>query len=143
MNLIEAVRELKEGRCTHIKHKNFGNIHGIYEGREQIFLCLIWSDGGKPFNNATLILSEDWELVNPKPIYEEVEVVKWYSQSEDKIYHEYCTVIPEDAIKIKFPIKKEIKPKIKRRMQIGKVKHFIGNFDTVPADAKLIAEWEE
>lgn len=142
MNFIEAVRELKEGRCTHIKHKRFGNIHGIYEGRETCF-CLVWSDGGKLFNNATLMLSEDWELVNPKPQFEEVEIVKWYCNICGKICLSDDIHCGKPIVKLTGIFKNEIKPKVKHRIKLTHAKHFIALGSAVPLQADIFAEWEE
>jgi len=137
MKFEDAVRALNGGRCERLELDGltlrFVDGEGINGGGYKIVI------------NPRYILSEEWILVNPKPIYEEVEVEKYYSQNEDRFYKTY-EAIPPDAVKIKFTIKKEIKPKVKRRELIctcDELGFVSSSFAPRRPNSKIWEEWDE
>jgi len=111
--------------------------------------CLIFSN--VPYKRLTLInlgwmCDNNWELVDSIPQYEEVEVVRWLNLETNSI-GEYVNGEPcskTNWVKLIGTIKREIKPKNKRREQIG----FTGPIHInatvgIPDRAKYFAEWEE
>jgi len=132
MEFSEALSELAGGRCEGIKLNAAFKIVFTIEGEDL-----------EPQPSINAMLRDDWELVNPKPMYELVEIVKYYSPSYDACYSDKAIVLPNDAIKLTGTQKVEIKPKVKIRKEIGYARHFIGNTTGIPDDAQIFAEWAE
>lgn len=136
MNFIEAVTALKEGRCEFIQRESLGIEIGT-DKLDQIDTRLYLDS----------ILAQDWKLVNPKPIYEEVEVERylWVNGDKEGIYKDLPFLPPAcEIIKLTGTVKREVKPKVKKLVEVG----FIGrggNFvkSDIPPDTKIYAYLEE
>ena len=90
-------------------------IFGLYWGSEK-YSPEVWH-----------YLSEDWELVNPIKQYEEVEVRQyvWIKSNGDKQLHDFPFAAPPTdgrLIEMTGTIKREIKPKVKHREEVGTIK---------------------
>lgn len=138
MNFIEAVKALKEDRCKSIRRQGC-----IYEIVKDKFGILIDSrDLSEVTFNCINILAEDWELVNPKPVYEEVEVVRYLNTITQRVVSsvsEFLDRSNSDWVKLTGTIKREAKPKVKHREEI--IKSF-SEFE-YPFNTKFFAEWED
>jgi len=144
MNFVDAVRELKEERCEGIKRKI--SIVTLHEG----VLC---QHGVPVFVDGESIIAEDWELVNPKPQFEEIEVVRWcWNNGEREIYSEEKPCLPPldyKLIKLTGKRKVEVKPKVKHReelkelLQAGMYAPKLAPFVYKGRNVQLFAEWEE
>lgn len=144
MNFIEAVKELDEGRCEGIR---------LATSKRIVFT----KQDGYIFPRASLcvMLRDDWELVNPKSIYEEVEVVKylWITHCGTEMLVNDLNAVPMDSktkvIKLTGTIKTEIKPKVKRKLCLSEYKSYGGGISVdipigkIPVIAEIFAEWEE
>lgn len=127
MNFLEAVRELVEGKCKGIKRPG-----GIVR-RDKHFD--IYADS---------ILADDWQLVDPVPQEEEVEVVRWYSPSLNLVFDaESIARAQGDCIPLTGTYRRPVKPKVKRRVSLGYVSKTGYIYEGVPSRAKFYAEWEE
>lgn len=145
MNFTDAVRELTEGRCEGISCSDC-----IYENRNG-FLNYVNAFVGVMLDSED-ILSDNWELVNPKPEYEEVEVTRYmwkHATSDGIIVEKYSEELPflfpnVLVTKLTGMIKKEIKPKVKMRKEFNNVGDFIlCKYGNAPKNAKVILEWEK
>jgi hypothetical protein len=136
MNFIDAVRELSEGRCNKIKRDDtilHIGLGGMLYIRDVPYLAHITS------------YLDDWELVDPVPQFEEVEVVRYLKESIDETYTFEQLGCPEDLtgyIKLTGTYRRKIKPKVKRREEIN-IEPIHRIFGDIPKYAKLYAEWEE
>lgn len=146
MKFIEAIRELKDGRCEGIRWEGDTHFIILKEG------ILEWEDGVDLFPSISAFLSEDCELVNPKPEYEIKNEERWvytnHSGKEQIVRNEpFLPPDLEPAVKIILPVKVEIKPKVKHREE---VKQLDCLFNPISSPfvyqgklVKLFAEWEE
>jgi hypothetical protein len=147
MKLSEAIIEFKMGRCTAFKRKDL--IGTVYINKLEMFefkdVC------GDCSLTSGDILAEDWELVDPKPQYEEVEEVCYCSIDRLGKHHyssfPFLPIEGCDQFKLTGKHKIEIKPKVKRRMFVGEsVKNGIFTnyaIASVPPGSSIFAEWEE
>jgi len=138
MKFQDALQEFIEGRCEGIKMIcDVNNLFVIDDLK-------LYAKFSTCIHN---ILFEEWELVNPKPQYEEAEVVGYYHVASGDIsrnpWHE-----DEEQIELKGILKREIKPKVKHREEIG----FAGTsgiftltekVKEIKEGTKLYAEWED
>lgn len=140
MNIIEAIDKLNTGRCIGIKNKTlYGDrVYKLNGGGIFSF------EDSAVFMGWETILSEDWELVGEVKQYEEVEVVKMYSESTGKTYPCWVEGIPADAIKLSGTIKREVKPKKKVLTEVGSTANR-GSFvkSGLPSGTRLYAYLEE
>ena len=121
MNFLQAVQALKEGKCGGIK------LNSTFFNGDEFRVDLIE------------LFSNNWELVNEVKQYEEVEVVRWLSYDGNL----FLKQITDEDIKLTGKIKREIKPKIKRRKEFlnaAELKHCSWN---IPENAIIAVEWEE
>src|SRR5512135_2316022 len=130
MNFIEAVEALKEGRCEAIKPfaKNFGNPYHLKLDETGALIYPHYPKGTKLHVNS---ICGDWELVNPKPQYEEVEIKRWEIFDKDGEHLTYSHISYKDAcdhiavsnggyvVELTGIMRREIKPKLKCRELIG------------------------
>lgn len=140
MNFIEAVTALKEGRCERIKSGLMTVGLTIIENG-----CLAFKSTDAFNCNVNLLLS-DWELVNPIAQYEEVKIVRWLVPETNTLFYngEPRECDKEKFVKLTGTIKREVKPKVKRREQIGFTGPVTFNATTkIPHDANFFAEWSE
>lgn len=147
MNFIEAVTELKEGRCKGIKRPSFEVLivpilsrYGNNDGAQ----ILAWQGEHSLYLRIEHFLATDWQLVDPVPQTEEVEVKPAYrctncdwlsTRKNDK-----CCNRPNNVL-LTGTYTREVKPKVKRRELLGTAG--VSGIVSVPDDAKLYAEWEE
>jgi len=75
MNFIEAVTELKEGRCRGIKRAEWNNTVFV---RKKGYLYDEW-DGCPAFTRMDIsnFTADDWLLVDPQPVMETVDLACW------------------------------------------------------------------
>ena|ERR1035437_1388748 len=125
MNFIEAVTELKEGRCRGIK------------------LNSTFFNGDEFRVDLSERFSDDWELVNPVVQYEEVEVIRFLCSKCDTVYTDSCGCCNKPAIRLTGIIKREIKPKVKRRMLLKEANYPSIKTSMFPFESEVYAEWEE
>jgi hypothetical protein len=107
MNLVDAMIEIKEGRCEGIK---LLGTDLIILGKCS-YLPLSFDE----------IVSDQWVTINPKPQYEEVEVVKYVTFTKDGrelITNTASQTESDQCIKLTGKRKVEIKPKVKERFEI-------------------------
>lgn len=158
MNFIEAVTELKGGRCEGIKRENWRIdkvlILSPHFGGELRFEAVAF------INIANDILADDWQLVNPRPLTEEVEVVRWECIHCHHIVQDagdcdppdgnYCCQHHVGHIKLTGTYTRTIPVKTKRREYVGEAENVLeaecdeamrGNYG-MSADAKIYAEWQ-
>lgn len=133
LNFLEALIELKEGRCDEIQHKS----KDYFVVRSYEAFTIIPS--------LDILKSTDWELVNTKPQFKEVEVVVYIHKTTGKLtqnlpFGEHDS-FEENWIKLTGRIKSEVKPKIKHREEIELYGSPIPN--ALPKDCKFFAEWSE
>jgi hypothetical protein len=136
MNFLDAVRELKEGRCEGIELKSqYIKIREIEIG------CISF------MVQPETILAEDWELVNPKPRFEEVEIVKYVEMNECEEGKSSKTPFTPlknmQLVKLTGTMKREIKPKVKHRVLIDNELFISETKLPFANNAKYFAEWEE
>jgi hypothetical protein len=142
MNFLEAVQALANGECEGIKRVGtFFSLH-----LEDHLLKDNDGDIFQPYLDS--ILPSDWELVNPKPQYEEVEVVRWLD-IRTNITHtmgidDEKNLDPQIWVKLTGTYKREIPRNVKRREEItgvGTLHRLDGS--RIPKSAKIYAEWKE
>ena len=152
MDFLSALTELKEGRCEGIKRKFATNT--FYKSHESLD-CIVYIEH---------MLSNDWQLVNPKPKYEEVEVVQYALVDENGIQQATSNesfLMRESGmfnfteVKLTGTYQKEVKPKVVKRKQIGdentlytKIKESDDDiynriYKSKNSGMKIIVEWEE
>jgi hypothetical protein len=95
---------------------------------------------------------DDWELIDPVPQHEEVEVVRWTCISQTgQCYGQYLSQdeamtkiasVHDQIIKLTGNYQRPINPKVKRREEIN-IEPIHRIFGDIPKYAKLYAEWEE
>lgn len=138
MKFQDALQKLNEGRCKEIRNGD------CFYKLASLTKVVINSSTLTPIAlSPENFLSEDWQLVNTKPQYEEVEVVVWYDPKLNKFYDVDVTAQRSGLVKLTGTFKREIKPKVKQRLCVGKARHFIGNMLNIQYDADVYAEWEE
>lgn len=153
MNIIEAVQALKDGLCDGIKRESWsGTILSLSSG-------IIRQYNGNDTDNirrAENLIGDDWQLVNPKPQTETVEVKRWAKLDKNGNYHggTFDKAQAErwsDSSKNSFIVEltgtyeKPVKPKVKHREQVfGFEGHFAGG-STFKFSGKynIFAEWTE
>lgn len=108
-------------------------------------------------NNAIKCFGIADEALNPKPQYEDVEVVAWQCPTCDRLYSDEfidrkfpsvcCNVANshKTLIKLTGTYRREIKPKIKHRLCAGKNSRDPENTIALnaPPYADIYVEWEE
>lgn len=156
MDFLDAAIALMEEKCEAIESLVTGEIFKIRNGR---LYCNLGCNSNKtPIKQPNIRqpsireIIGNWQLVNPKPIYEEVEVVKnlWIAHDGTEIIAESLDAMPIDSrtqvVKLTGKIKKEIKPKFKHRELIATCDEFgyiSGSFTPRRANSKIWEEWEE
>lgn len=151
MNFTEAVAELAAGRCKGIRRAVWIPTAAWYPSKKE--------DGyvgdTMPFTkDFDAFLTTDWQLVDPAPQHEDVEVVRSMCGNCEKIYKTDIEAVgccfetatcEAPLIRLAGTYRREVKPKVKRREEIMpdcSVK-FACN-DIVPTTGvKFFAEWEE
>jgi hypothetical protein len=145
MNFLDAVRELEAGRCKKI----ISGCITLHEGGEGNRYLLNNADNG-PLLFLRDYLADDWELVDPIPQTEEVEVIAWAMLNSEG---ELCNLRDKEPttdsrhdqfFKLTGTYTREVKPKVKRRelVQIKRNGEVIGD-QPIPNTAKFYAEWED
>lgn len=156
MNFTDAVRELAEGRCEGIKRNEYAANHR-YPG--QVFVPSS-SSSFQMCNKEDIadILADDWQLVNPKPVMEEVEITAYLttfdSGDTDPILSDHVPVFPfskgHATQSHTFKYSRPVAKKVKRRELVGAAASVLVdtacfNMESgtgMPDDAKIFAEWE-
>jgi hypothetical protein len=153
VNLLEAVQVLKDGRCTEILsyHKNTYYLNPFTE------LC--WKTEPHRPPDADELLG-DWQLVNPEPQTETVEIDAFVVSYGDKCGSFHQTRFDAEAaakggVKGEVSIgsvsyTREVKPKVKQReeIEIGSdaMWHSVHSNSGIPDNTKnghFFYEWEE
>jgi len=147
MTFTEAVLELIEGRCKGI------TIDGSYTLR-LIDGILYHSRTNHMFIPDATAIRADWQLVEPVPQVEEMEVVRWECDYCGALHRgtykpSHCHGCQRSIfIELKGIRQIHIKPKLKRRIEVKAVQFEIINKSdepiTIPLnDAKCFMEWTE
>ena len=149
MDFIEAVKALKDGRCT------LARLRSVCIGFKGDILRCYHSPSDFPehpsstFNfHADDYTGDDWQLVNPKPQTETVTVKRWAEMYPDGTMRRYFPSQPDSdyydpsniIVELTGTYEAPVKPKTKRREERG---HGMPRPDHVPMDAKMFYEWEE
>jgi hypothetical protein len=134
MNFIDAVKELSEWRCRGIKQPVWsGFLDRSLRHSETTKQGISWIA-------LNSILNDDWQLVDPIPQTEEVEVVRWMSLNGNGYRASlYTSDNPAEWVKMVGTYTREVKPKVKRREKVDMVRaahHAYEGHD-------LYAEWED
>ena len=152
MDFLSAVRSLKDGECEGIKRPNWGNHIIIAEWQ-----TMRWLTGVALELQGQNYLAEDWELVNPKPRMERVEVVRYkvrYDNGElsgcrdfgsEEALLEFCPdAKPRNIARLVGYVEVPIPAKVKRREKIATHDGYglIWHKDC-PKDVEIFAEWTE
>lgn len=140
MNFLEAVKELKDRRCEGIARSWW--VGTVIRLNEDTTLSSL--DG----TFISSFLAEDWELINLKPQYEEVEVVRWLHKHKVNLYSEIEPIHNiEDWIVLKGIDRREVKPKVKRREEVTPGHNWLWKSPDMlakrPENSKCYFEWEE
>jgi hypothetical protein len=146
MNFLQAVQVLKDGECEGIRKEGWGNwIHAVPD-------VLRWGKGGSIGETPQLrtddLLSDDWQLVNPKPQTEAVEVKRWFckncERSSQAKYVSGCCSDP-CIVELTGTYERPIPAKVKRREELPADAVEWGS--RCPSDrtgiVKYYREWEE
>lgn len=140
MTFLEAVQSLKDGKCKGIKPDYDGaatyTIHGD---------CLSLGDGSGMRRSAEDLLG-DWQLVNPKPQTETVEVKCRICPVCEAVYNDgnVCPCNTVQLIDAVLTYEAPVKPKIKRREEIsGWYRDQDSLPKRIPYNATVFAEWQE
>lgn len=147
MNFIEAVQILKDGGCEGIKTKSGLVFILLHDG----FLEAVESPGTSRGPSDTEAILGDWQLVNPKPQTETVEVRALVTiNTHNGLAVELSSIprepsVDRETIELVGTFEREIKPKMKRRERIGAFTGYAGHAmrHDIPKNAPLFAEWEE
>jgi hypothetical protein len=148
MNFIEAVKELSEGRCKGIKREEWFYKIMLVVKEQFVSMSLPQFVGCTPAD----YLAEDWQLVDPIPQTEEVEVVRWMCRhcetvfpSQDVSAGRPCCWGMGTLIQLTGHYTREVKPKVKRREDVSDWFHGRRDYQGLqtPDDAKCYVEWEE
>lgn len=155
MNFIEAVQALVDGRCTRIKRSGFGE-EFFRNGALGVREC----EDNTPVTTTLWLLADDWEMVDPRPQYETVQLERWVQVNLETGMTEgglFTAPVPTGkrftSVRVTGAYEREVKPKVKRQVELAvwskPVEEFKGatrlvSFpDGVPNAVKVFAEWEE
>lgn len=141
MNFLEALSELKEGRCEGIKLVQSNYVSPVFKLHNHF---ITMADEFFKMSNALMLLSDEWTLVNPKPSTTTVEV-EYYAIVDEtgKVCATYnrpfqCEGMDKGMrnVKLTGSFEKVVPIKVKRRE--------ILNLSNVYCDdVKFYAEWFE
>lgn len=151
MNLTESVKALHDGMCDGVRRASWqrGTFLELDDDVMLAFNC------GSPYiPYACDFLADDYELVNPKPQKETVEVKRCIlvnKRTGEELSHDYGVIYDGsiyDFVELKGTFHREIKPKVKRREKLKlsaieedniRYRHQIPG----PSSFGIFAEWEE
>lgn len=145
MNFLEAVQALRDAKCEAIRAAHFILIHhdgDLYPTHEK----------DKPWIfPSQLATRTDWELVNPKPQTETVELSAYKCPSCFRLYdnNHPCTICNKSVVELRGSYEKESKPKVRRRAEIEVIGHdnngnvLLSPTRTNTSYDKFYHEWEE
>ena len=159
MDFLTAVKALQAGECE-------GIIRDCQKGKLHLIISrgrIVWSNFR--INSALSpeidwLLADDWILVNPIPRTETREATTFgvvvdgnveMIDEEESGCDKWATKYGGQVVKLTAPYQVEVKPKVKRRKEIGVmnkgiIKRNVGftqQRECPQMKAKLFAEWEE
>lgn len=133
MNLLEAVQKLLDGECRQIKSCT-GETHAFIHAQKDLMVSCAEIIGG-------------WELVDPTPKMEKVEVYLWWCRSclATQNYEGSGECCNRPLVKLSGYDTVPVKKQVKRRMLIGLAAKTLAYFQAhaAPPDAQIYAEWLE
>jgi hypothetical protein len=155
MNFIEAVRALSNGECAGIRHLNWTQAYMpqyLIIDNLSPWKWFAWA-GNHPFLGFSLsqMLSDDWELVNPTPETEEVEVKRWLCSCGNcyghKVNAQMCKLGIEcdgEVVELVGHYTRPVKRKVKFREEVTDFDEFGLKWNCRHSlGIKFFVEWEE
>jgi len=154
MDFIEAVRELKDGRCKGITTEG-GQVFILVDGGR--FLEAVDSPNALRGPSKVDAILDDWSLFDPHPVTEEVEVKRWAVVAPSGLVYDTFSCL-ENAKKNSLSVSgstiveltgthtREVKPKTKRREEVphtGKVVTASGIDVPFSVSRHVFVEWED
>lgn len=152
MNFIEAVQALKDGRCEGILHTDWSQHKPQYLVHRAD--TLTWNNGSSVPAYTILIsqfASQNWQLVNPRPLTETKEVIGWRRRDREGNLLEYTEKVEVvngwerqsyfyEVVHGTYTV--EVKQKVKRREELPRMS-MAKEYLSMSPDTRFYAEWQE